>query len=63
MSYHVRNEYWAPCSDGCDVFVHVHLPFLLGHLQHGEDGDEGACTTHTITGDMEGGREGKEQLC
>ena len=49
----VRTSY----PGGFDELEEVHHMFSLQSLHHGMDGDEGTCTTHTITGKGEG--EGK----
>eukprot|EP00731_Ephydatia_muelleri_P019172 Em0011g1212a len=41
---------WTSCPRGFDELEEVHHMFSLQPLHHGMDGDEGTCTTHTITG-------------
>ena len=49
-TYHITDKVRTSCPRGFDELEEVHHMFSLQPLHHGVDGDEGTCTTHTITG-------------
>ena len=49
-TYHITDKVRTSRPRGFDELEEVHHMFSLQLLHHGVDGDEGTCTTHTITG-------------
>ena len=60
-AYHIVDKVRTSYPGGFDELEEVHHMFSLQSLHHGMDGDEGTCTTHTITGKGVGEGEGRER--